>query len=76
MRPAHSLDDGHELWRVGELNPKTKYNRDAALRRQPRATPDLIVVPSAKNGPVVGVKPNATGMVEAGSPFEQWRPPQ
>ena len=26
----------------------------------PVATPDLIVVPSAKNGPVVGVKPDAT----------------
>ena len=30
------------------------------------ATPDLIVVPTAKNGPVVGVKPDAKGMMLAG----------
>ena len=40
------------------------------------ATPDLIVVPSAKNGPVVGVKPEAKGKIAAGSAFEQWRRPQ
>src|SRR5262249_26458660 len=30
-------------------------------------------VPSAKNGPVVGVKPDASGLLMAGSKGEQWR---
>jgi outer membrane protein assembly factor BamB len=72
---GHSLDDGRELWRVGGLNPKTKYNSTLRFVASPVASPDLIVVPSAKNGPVVGLKPNATGMVEGGSSFEQWRKP-
>ncbi len=72
---AHALSDGHELWRVGGLNPKDRYNRTLRFVASPVATPDLIVVPSAKNGPVVGVKPDAAGLVESGSAFEQWRRP-
>ncbi len=37
------------------------------------ATPDLVVVPTAKSGPVVGVKPTANGLIMAGNSFEQWR---
>jgi outer membrane protein assembly factor BamB len=37
------------------------------------ATPELIVVPSAKGGPVVGVKPDARGKVNTGNQYEQWR---
>jgi outer membrane protein assembly factor BamB len=37
------------------------------------ATPDLIVVPTAKDGQVVAVKPGAQGLIEPGSPGEQWR---
>jgi outer membrane protein assembly factor BamB len=70
---GHSLDDGRELWRVGGLNPKNKYNPTLRFVASPVATPDLIVVPSAKNGPVVGLKPDARGMVEAGNSAEQWR---
>ncbi len=70
---AHRLEDGSEIWRVGGLNPKDKYNRTLRFVASPVATPDLIVVPSAKNGPVVGVKPDATGLVMNGSSFEQWR---
>src|SRR5262249_8799450 len=42
----------------------------------PVAVPDLIVVPTAKSGPVVGVKPEAKGLIAMGSPFEQWRRPR
>jgi outer membrane protein assembly factor BamB len=73
---GHALDDGRELWRVGGLNPKDKYNRTLRFISTPVASADLIVIPSAKHGPVVGLKPNATGMVESGSPFEQWRRPK
>jgi outer membrane protein assembly factor BamB len=70
---AHRLSDGKELWRLGDLNPKDKYNPTLRFVASPVATPDLIVVPTAKNGPVVGVKPDATGMINAGGNGEQWR---
>ena len=74
---AHSLDDGHELWRVGELNPKQNYNRTWRAVASPLVTPDLIVVPSCKNGVVVGVDPNtASGLVLPGTPGEKWRLPR
>jgi outer membrane protein assembly factor BamB len=72
---AHRLSDGAEIWRLGDLNPKSKYNPTLRFVSSPVATPDLIVVPSAKNGPVVGVKPDAKGLIHAGDAFEQWRKP-
>jgi outer membrane protein assembly factor BamB len=70
---AHSVKDGAELWRVGELNPKKKYDPMFRIITTPAASADLIVVPSARDGPVIGVKPEARGMVKPGGPFEQWR---
>jgi outer membrane protein assembly factor BamB len=72
---AHRLQDGAEIWRVGDLNlkDKDKYNETLRFIASPVATPELIVVPSAKNGPVVGIKPNAAGLVTTGNPHEQWR---
>ncbi len=70
---AHSLADGAELWRVGELNPKKTYNRAFRIIATPAASEDLVVVPSARDGPVVGVKPEARGLVQPGGPFELWR---
>src|SRR5262249_45014117 len=72
---AHRLEDGKEIWRVGDLNPKGKYNPTLRFVASPVAVADLIVVPTAKNGPVVGVKPDAAGMVNTRSPYEQWRRP-
>jgi outer membrane protein assembly factor BamB len=72
---AHSLKDGGEIWRVGDLNPvpNQRYHPTRRYVASPVATPDLIVVPTAKDGPVVGVKPEARGLIKTGSEFEQWR---
>jgi outer membrane protein assembly factor BamB len=70
---AHRLTDGGEIWRLGDLNPKETYNGFLRFVTTPVTAPDLIVIPSAKNGPVVGVKPSAKGMITTGSAFEQWR---
>ena len=70
---AFGLKDGSEIWRLGDLNPRKRYNRTLRFVASPVATPDLIVVPSAKNGPVVGIKPDARGLVMAGSKYQQWR---
>lgn len=73
---AHDLKDGKEIWRLGGLNSKERYNRTLRFVASPVCTPDLIVVPSAKRGVVVGVKPNAKGTFEAESEHEQWRIPK
>ena len=67
---GHSLKDGSELWRCGGLNAKDSYNRFLRFVSSPVCTDDLIVLPSAKNGPVVGLHPNklkgdVTGAKEA-----------
>jgi outer membrane protein assembly factor BamB len=73
---AHHLTDGSEIWRLGDLNPKATYDASLRFVASPVAAPDLIVVPTAKNGPVVGVKPDATGTIGVGSSSEQWRLPR
>ena len=70
---AHRLEDGKEIWRVTELNPKARYRNDLRFVATPVATPDLIVVPSAKNHGIVAVKPDATGVLAPGSKGELWR---
>jgi outer membrane protein assembly factor BamB len=69
---AHNLDDGHELWRCGELNPRGKYNDTLRFVASPLAVPGLIVVPSAKHGPVLGLRPDAQGDISDSSKAHQW----
>ncbi len=58
---AHNLEDGSEIWRCGGINPPSQYNPSFRLVASPVATEGLIVVPSAKNGPVLGLDPSGTG---------------
>lgn len=60
---AHSLEDGSEIWRCGGLNPVENYNGSFRLVASPVVTEGLIVVPSAKNGPVLGLDPSGTGNI-------------
>jgi len=69
---GHSLEDGHELWRCGGLNPKGNYNQTLRLVASPVAVPGLIVIPSAKNGPVVGVRPTAKGDITDKPEYLAW----
>jgi outer membrane protein assembly factor BamB len=69
---AHKLDDGAEVWRVEGLNPDN--SRAWRFVSCPLVCPDLIVVPSCKNGPIVGVNPvGAKGTINADNPAEKWR---
>ena len=70
---AHSLADGKEVWRLGDLNPKARYNATLRFVASPVAAADLIVVPTAKNGAVVGVAPDSRGVISAGGKGELWR---
>jgi outer membrane protein assembly factor BamB len=73
---AHRLEDGSEIWRLADLNPQEHYHPTLRFVASPGVSPDLIVVPTAKGGPVVGIKPDASGLVKAGSPAEQFRRPK
>jgi hypothetical protein len=69
---GHKLDDGAEVWRVQGLNPTN--NGAWRFVSSPLVTPDLIVVPSCKNGPTVGLNPvGAKGDIQPGNPAELWR---
>ena len=71
---GHKLTDGSEVWRVQGLNPKTS----GAWRfvSNPLVTPDLIVVPSCKDGPTVGLNPvGAKGDINPDNKAELWRLP-
>jgi outer membrane protein assembly factor BamB len=70
---AHSLDNGRELWRLGGLNPEERYNPTLRFVATPLVTPELIVVPTAKDGPTVAVDPAARGLIQPGSSGERWR---
>lgn len=58
---AHSLKDGSELWRCGNLNPRGRYERTLRFVASPVAVPGLIIAPSAKNYPVLALKPDGAG---------------
>jgi len=55
------LEDGRELWRIGGLNGPSRFNAnyDGTLRfvASPGFSKQALIIPSAKKGPVVAVKP-------------------
>jgi outer membrane protein assembly factor BamB len=73
---AHRLDNGSEIWRLSGLNPQDdparRYHPTLRFVASPLVTPDLIVVPTAKGGPVVGVKPTAQSKFDLKSDYVQW----
>lgn len=69
---AHRLSDGAEIWRCGGLNPRDNYNPTLRLVATPVAVPGLIVVPSAKNGPVLGLTPDVQGDISATQEGHAW----
>ncbi len=72
---AHSLADGKEIWRCGGLNPKSKYNDTLRFVASPAAAPGLIVVPSAKSGIVLCLKPDGKGDITTARDAHWWSLP-
>lgn len=72
---AHSLEDGSEIWRCGGLNSKEpgKYNPTLRFVASPAVGPGLVVVPSAKNGPVLGLRPDAKGDITKSGEGHLWK---
>jgi len=71
---GHKLADGGEVWRVAGLNPTN--NGAWRFISGPLLSPDLIVVPSCKDGPVVAFNPvGAKGTIDPDNKAELWRLP-
>lgn len=69
---AHRLSDGQEIFRCGGLNPAGNYNPTLRFVASPVAVPGLIIVPSAKNGPVLAIDPAAQGDITNEAKWHLW----
>ena len=73
---AHDLKDGHEVWRCGGLNRRddTVLPYDPTLRfvASPAVSPGLIVVPSAKQHPVIAIRPDGAGDITSVASKHVW----
>ncbi len=73
---AYNLDDGSERWRLEGLNPRNveskRYHPTLRFVASPVAHEGLVVVPTAKNGPVFTVDGNAKGKVDQDSQSRLW----
>ncbi len=66
---GHAVSNGEELWRFGGINPQGEdYNRTLRLVASPVERQGLLVVPTAKNGPVMGYQISGTN-----KPKTLWR---
>jgi outer membrane protein assembly factor BamB len=70
---AHRLSDGSEIWRCGGFNPKERYNPSLRFVASPVAVPGLIIVPSAKNGPVLALRPDGKGDITDSKQNYVWK---
>jgi outer membrane protein assembly factor BamB len=72
---AYSLE-GVELWRCGGLNPqddpKHRYREDLRFVASPGVAEGIVVIPSAKNHPVIGLRPDASGDVTDNAEAKLW----
>ncbi len=73
---AHDLQDGHELWRCGGLNRRDDevlaYDRTLRFVASPVAVPGLIIAPSAKQHPVICIRPDGTGDITHDAARRVW----
>ena len=76
---AYRLDDGSELWRLGGLNPhddpQRRYHPTLRFVATPAAASGIVVVPTAKNGPVFAVRPDHEGDITNVAAAHIWTRP-
>jgi outer membrane protein assembly factor BamB len=73
---AHRLDTGAEVWRCGGINPKENYNRTLRLVASPAIEEGIVVVPSAKRGPVIALRGEGLGDITGSKEYQLWRRPR
>jgi outer membrane protein assembly factor BamB len=69
---AHRLSDGAELWRCGELNRKSNYDPTLRFVASPVTADGIIIVPSAKKGPLLALRPDAMGDITENKTAHLW----
>jgi len=69
---AHRLDTGAEVWRCGGLNVRGNYNPTLRFVASPLATQGMVIVPSAKNGPVLALDPHSKGDITDSATGHFW----
>ncbi len=69
---AHSLKDGHEIWRSRGLQRPEGYDATLRFVASPGVGPGLIVVPSAKKGRVLAIRADAQGDVTESTEYRMW----
>ena len=73
---AHNLKDGHEVWRCGGLNRRDDkvlpYDPTLRFVASPVSAPGIIVVPSAKQHPLLAIKPTGTGDITGKADMLLW----
>ncbi len=73
---GHSLEDGSERWRCGGFNPQDNYNQTLRFVSSPVCGEGIIVLPSAKQGPVIAIRPEAVGDITGDDEFQLWKTEQ
>lgn len=69
---AYDMKDGREIWRVGGLHPPDRYDPTLRFVSSPVAADGMIVIPSAKQGITVAVKPNGKGDITGDRQYYHW----
>lgn len=70
---SHRIADGSELWRFGTLNPADGYNPSLRLVATPVGVEGTVIVPTAKRGPVIGLRPgDFSGSIARGTDQFGW----
>lgn len=69
---AYDFETGKEIWRVGGLHPPGRYDPTLRFVSSPVAVDGMIVIPSAKRGPTVAVKPDGKGDITEKKEHYHW----
>ena len=71
---AHNLETGDEIWRCGGLNGDgSNYNPTFRFVASPAVGGGRIIVPSAKNGPILCLKTDGKGDITEDESVNVWR---
>jgi len=70
---AHDLKTGDELWRCGGLHPPAGYDPTLRFVSSPAVAPGIIIVPSAKRGITLALKPGGKGDLTEQTDFHLWK---
>ena len=69
---GHDLKTGKEIWRCGDLNVKAEYDKTLRFVASPLCVDGMIVVPTAKRGPVRVIRPDGKGDITNAKDIHLW----